>query len=288
VVFMLVKDFSPFFTFSSGQVLNFIGEFKQKPIGISFATTRGIFDVRFSEVDKHVFEIDYDYRGDYSEKEAEKEVRKMLGLDSDMKEIYSKIGTDAFMKKAIKSFYGMRLTQIDPWITSVSFIISQFNNIKNIRNSVQKIMKKFGEREGDAYLFPTYEHIAKASKSDLMSCGIGYRYAYLHEFANACLDGKINLNSLYSKTYDEAKQELMKFKGIGDKVADCILLFGCGKGEAFPIDVWIKRIVEHVYFHNRKVKISEIHTFASQRFGNLAGYAQQYMFQYARTYTRSD
>ena len=77
---MLVKDFSPFFTFSSGQVLNFIGEFKQKPIGISFATTKGIFDVRFSEVGKHAFEIDYNYKGDYSEKEAKKEVEKCLDL----------------------------------------------------------------------------------------------------------------------------------------------------------------------------------------------------------------
>jgi 3-methyladenine DNA glycosylase/8-oxoguanine DNA glycosylase len=211
---MLVKDFSPFFTFSSGQVLNFIGEFKQKPIGISFATTRGIFDVRFSEVGKHAFEIAYDYKGDYSEKEAGKEVRKMLGLDSNMKEIYSKIGTDAFMKKAIKSFYGMRLTQSDPWITSVSFIISQFNNIKNIRNSVQKIMKKFGKKIDGKYLFPTCEKIAKASKSDLMSCGIGYRYTYLHEFANACLSGKINFNSLYHKNYEEAKKDLMQFKEL--------------------------------------------------------------------------
>ena len=279
---MMVKDFSPFFTFSSGQVLNFIGEFKQKPLGISFTTTRGIFDIKFNEVGKHAFEIDYDYKGDYSEKEA-KEVERMLGIGANMKEVYSRIGTDIFMKKAIKAFYGMRLTQSDPWITSVSFIISQFNNIKNIRNSVQKMMKKFGKKINDKYLFPTCEKIAKASKSDLMSCGIGYRYKYLHEFANTCLNG-INLNSLYSKTYEEAKKELMQFKGIGDKVADCILLFGYGKGEAFPIDVWIKRVVERVYFHNKKKKISEIHNFASQHFGDLAGYAQQYIFQYARTY----
>jgi len=288
VVFMLVKDFSPFFTFSSGQVLNFIGEFKQKPIGISFATTRGIFDVRFSEVGRHAFEITYDYKGDYSEKEARKEVMEMLGISSDMKEVYSRIGTDAFMKKAIKAFYGMRLTQSDPWIAGASFIISQFNNIKNIRNSVQKMMKKFGKKIDGKYLFPTYEKIAKASKSDLMSCGIGYRYTYLHEFANACLENKIDLNSLYHKNYKEAKKELMQFKGIGDKVADCILLFGYGKGEAFPIDVWIKRVVERIYFHNKKKKINEIHNFASQRFGSLAGYAQQYMFQYARTYIHTN
>jgi len=288
VVFMLVEDFSPFFTFSSGQVLNFIGEFKQKPLGISFTTTRGIFDIKFNEVGKHAFEIDYDYKGDYSEKEAREEVERMLGIGANMKEVYSRIGTDIFMKKAIKAFYGMRLTQSDPWITSVSFIISQFNNIKNIRNSVQKMMKKFGKKIDDKYLFPTCERIAKASKSELMSCGVGYRYEYLHKFANACLDDKINLNSLYSKSYEEAKQELVRFKGIGDKVADCILLFGYGKGEAFPIDVWIKRVVERVYFYNKKVKISEIHKFASQHFGNLAGYAQQYMFQYARTYMHSN
>jgi len=288
MIFMLVKDFSPFFTFSSGQVLNFIGEFKQKPIGISFATTRGVFDVRFSEVGKHAFEITYDYRGNYSEKEARKEVMEMLGIGSNMKKVYSKIGTDAFMKKAIKAFYGMRLTQSDPWIAGACFIISQFNNIKNIRNSVQKMMKKFGKKIDDQYLFPTYERIAKASESDLMSCGIGYRCTYLHEFANACLENKINLNSLFKKRYDEAKQELMQIKGIGDKVADCILLFGYGKGEAFPIDVWIKRVIERVYFYNKKKKINEIHNFASQRFGSLAGYAQQYMFQYARTYMHAN
>jgi len=281
---MLIKDFSPFFTFSSGQVLNFIGEFKQKPIGISFATARGIFDVRFSEVGKHAFEIAYDYKGAYSEKEARKEVMEMLGISSDMKEVYSRIGTDAFMKKAIKAFYGMRLTQSDPWIAGASFIISQFNNIKRIRGIVQKMMRKFGDKQGDAYLFPSCESIARASRSELMACGTGFRYKYLQGFASACSSGEIDLRAIYKQGYSEAKQELMQIKGIGDKVADCILLFGYGKGEAFPVDVWVKRAVECSYFKGRKQKIGRIHEFASERFGSLAGYAQQYIFQYARTY----
>ena len=96
---MLVKDFSPFFTISSGQVLNFIGKFKQKPVSVSFTTTRGAFNVRFNEVGKHAFEIEYDYKGDYSEKEAREEVKRMLGIGDNMKEVYSRIGTDAFMKR---------------------------------------------------------------------------------------------------------------------------------------------------------------------------------------------
>jgi len=281
---MIVKDFSPQFTFYSGQTINFIGDFKENPLSISFSTTKGIFDVFFEKIDKHDFEVTYKYKGSYSQKGAKKEVLAMLGLENNIKEIYEKIDKDVFLKKAIKSFYGMRLTQSDPWITSVSFIISQFNNIKRIRGVIRALMEKFGKKIDGRYLFPTCERIAKASKSELMSCGVGYRYEYLHEFANACLDDKINLNSLYSKSYEEAKQELMRFKGIGDKVADCILLFGYGKGEAFPIDVWIKRIIERIYFNNKRIKISELHKFASKRFGNLAGYAQQYMFQYARTH----
>jgi N-glycosylase/DNA lyase len=114
-----------------------------------------------------------------------------------------------------------------------------------------------------------------------MSHGAGFRAKYIRSVAQACSES-FDLDRLYRKGYEEAKEQLMELDGIGDKVADCILLFGYGKLAAFPIDVWIKRVVEHDYFRGRRKSVKEIHRFAEERWDGYAGYAQQYLYHSAR------
>ena len=279
------RDFSLLHTYSSGQTLNFVGDYKEgnSRQSVSFFTQKGTFSATFvpSRSDKTSGIIYYAYSGSYAKSQAEAELKSMLGLDADMRQVYAIIGKDKTVAKAIGQFYGMRLVKADPWQTAVCFIASQYNNIKRIRQIIGRLAQKFGERLENQYLFPSCDSIASSSAEQLKACGLGFRAEYLLEFANACKNDNV-LERLKGSNYTDAKKELMKFKGIGDKVADCILLFGYGKQEAFPVDVWIKRIVEKEYFKGRRQSINAIHKFAEDKFGAYAGYAQQYLFQYAR------
>jgi N-glycosylase/DNA lyase len=128
---------------------------------------------------------------------------------------------------------------------------------------------------------PTPDVLAQRSVKELMTHGAGFRANYIKAIAQECSDS-FDLDKLNNKNYTEAKEELMTLHGIGDKVADCILLFGYGKLEAFPVDTWIKRIVEHVYFKGREKNVKQIHEFAEGKWNKNAGYAQQYLYHFAR------
>ncbi|MGC8676522.1 MAG: DNA-3-methyladenine glycosylase family protein, partial [Candidatus Micrarchaeia archaeon] len=275
-----VKDFSLEHTFASGQVINFVGEFG-KANGmqrLDFYTTRGIFKVSFRPTGgSGCGYLSYEYLGHYTEADARRALLLSLGLHKGVSRIYALLGKDALLAKAISRFYGMRVTQTDPWQTAVCFIASQFNSIKRIRQIVHKLSRKFGERLQDgSVLFPGAESIASSSVRELAECGLGFRAKYVLDFARGCVSS-FDLGALYRMKYPQAKEALMSFDGIGDKVADCILLFGYGKQEAFPVDVWIKRIVEKEYFKGRKQSMNAIHKFAEEKFGAYAGYAQQYL-----------
>ncbi len=279
---LFVSDFSLLHTYSSGQTLNFAGALEQKKyfLHLSATTPYSAFDINYAASGSASGTLYWRYRGLLGEKEAEEELRQLLGVYTGVRSIYSKLEKDKLLKKAIDEFYGMRVVKADPWQTAVCFIVSQFNNIKRISKTIGLLINKFGKIENGAKLFPPPESIARASKASLLACGLGFRASYLKDFASGIVEG-FDLSSLYKLSYEEAKKELMQFKGIGDKVADCILLFGYGKLEAFPIDTWIKRIVEREYLHRRS-SLKQIHEFAAERFDGLAGYAQQYLFQYAR------
>lgn len=233
--------------------------------------------------------LKFDYFGEYTSNTAKKELLNRLGINVEIKKVYSNINTDIFIDNAIKNYYGMRITKNEPWETTLCFIISQFNNIKRIR----LIMKNLLERYGEPYyidgkkvmLFPSAERISKATIPELMSCGTGFRAKYIKSVSNEIKNG-FSFDHINRLDYDEAKNELLKLDGVGDKVADCILLFGYGHLQSFPIDVWVKRIIEKVYMKNKKKSIQQIHDFANNRWGNLAGYAQQYLYWYGRTALR--
>ncbi len=266
----------------SGQPLAFHSDYLSD-LGVeklTYSTSKGIIFLRKKES-----RLSFSYLGDYKNAEARKEIISRFGLEDDFGEICNKIDTDQFMHEALSKLNGLRVTLNDPWETTLCFLISQFNNIKRIRGITQKMVANFGSEvsiDGTSYrLFPRPEEIASATLLEIRSCGTGFRDKYIKRVAEECSNG-LNLASLGNMEYSEAKEELMALDGIGDKVADCILLFGYKRFEAFPIDSWVKRIIENVYFKGRKKSIREIHAHAESKWGDLAGYAQQYLYWHGR------
>ena len=277
---IIARDFNLRHTIQSGQPLTFysdlhIGRLEDK---LFYPTSKGSIHLTFN---RHSGSIRYGYDGGYNASSAVAEIRKRLGLNQNMKEIYSAINTDTFMERAIAEFYGMRITKSEPWEATLCFVMSQFNNLKRIRHIISNLRNKFGDEHGQSRKFPDPKSIAAASLPDIRSCGTGFRDKYLKSVAEEFSSG-FNPKRLYRMNYLDAKEELMQLDGIGDKVADCILLFGYNKFEAFPIDVWVKRVVEKAYFKGRKKTIRQIHEFSTERWGKYRGYAQQYLFWYSR------
>ncbi|HHW70505.1 MAG TPA: 8-oxoguanine DNA glycosylase [Clostridiales bacterium] len=208
-------------------------------------------------------------------------------LDRDYGSIRSKlIEFDSIMKKATVFGYGIRLLNQDPWETLISFILSANNNINRIKKTIENICMIYGDkilwRGQEYYTFPSPTILANSDIDTLRRCGCGYRDRYILETAKKVVENEAKLYSLRMLSYDEAIDFLLKFSGVGPKVADCVALFSLGKYEAFPVDVWIKRIVEALYFEREEICKEDIKRFASNKFGDYAGFAQQYLFYYAR------
>ncbi|MCG9126754.1 8-oxoguanine DNA glycosylase [Candidatus Poribacteria bacterium] len=208
-----------------------------------------------------------------------------LDLNRDLASILNAVRVDGYIAKAIEHFWGMRVLNQELWETIASFILSQNNNIKRIRNLIRTLAEKFGEKiEFNGYIdytFPTPKALAEAGIEEIFSCGTGYRARYLWGAAAKITKKELLLDKLKRLTYTEAKKELMNLEGVGEKVADCICLFSLGHLEALPIDVWIKRIFERIYLQ-KKTSVTEIRQFAYDYFGEYIGYAQQYLFHYAQ------
>jgi len=184
---------------------------------------------------------------------------------------------DKTLKTCIEYGYGIRILRQDLFETIISFIISQRKNIPAIKTSVEKLSRLCGTPLGDGfYEFPTAEQILTAE--ELRSTGVGYRDEYIYKTAQFILNGEFDLDNLIKLSTVEAKQELLKLPGIGEKVANCILLFGMNRFDTFPIDTWIERIFDKIY----DIPTKEIAQFAETKFGQYRGLAQQYLFYYYR------
>jgi N-glycosylase/DNA lyase len=210
-----------------------------------------------------------------------------------LKRVLRQIGSDDIIKNAARRFSGLRLIRQDPFQCYISFIVSANSNIRNIRSSLQKMAQRFGKKvEFDGrrfFLFPTPSKIARASLSELALCGLGYRAAYVKNAAMAVDDGIINLDYLKKVDYHVARSQLCKIDGIGNKVADCIMLFSLEKTEAFPLDRWMIRGLQQ-YYPSRfsfdgsmtERKYHTLHDEIVRYFGRYAGYCQQFLFKMIR------
>lgn len=203
-----------------------------------------------------------------------------LGRDYD--KIKACIAKDDIMREAIKFGNGIRLLKQDLEELLISFIISANNTIPRISKSIDMLSQNYGRRiylKGDIYYtFPSLERLSKLNLDELSKCKVGFRSKYIMESAIIGVRMKY-LTMLQSD--EKAREILMKFSGVGPKVADCILLFSGIRQDVFPVDVWIKRVMEKLYF-KREASLKEIQEFVKDYFGEYAGFAQQYLFYYAR------
>lgn len=217
-------------------------------------------------------------------------LREYFGLNENLIAIYKDIDLDRNIHSAILKFRGLRILNQGHWECLASYILSSYNNIARIKKMVEALSQRFGRRlrfEGiERYSFPTAEIIARASSRDLKKLGLGFRAGYLSAAAKKISSKRLDLAALKGLKYENAKGRLMSLKGVGDKVSDCILLFSFKKYEAFPVDVWIKKGMEKLYFRGKTTSIKTLIGFARNHFGRYAGYAQEYLYHYFRHYIR--
>ena len=194
------------------------------------------------------------------------------------------------MKEAISFGEGIRILNQDLWECIISFIISANNNIPRIKGIIERISKNYGRKiefEGkEYYLFPTPEELSKASKEDLRALGTGFRDIRIYNTTKKIFEDKEYLSRIENlSSTDEMREELLKLDGVGPKVADCILLFSLKRFDVFPIDVWVRRVMNDLYIHAQdedKINKKEILKIANDKFGSLSGLAQQYLFYWKR------
>ena len=202
--------------------------------------------------------------------------RDYFDLDRDYAEIRQRLCVDDFMNRATEFGAGIRILRQDRWEALCSFIISQCNNIPRIKKIVAALCREFGDKiEFDGkefHTFPAAERLAELDAADLAPIRAGYRAAYIIGAAKAVVAGDIDLDELSRSTPADARAALKQLTGVGDKVADCAVLFGLNMLDAFPLDVWMKRAVAQNYGSE----------FDPQIFSPYAGIAQQYMFDYIR------
>ena len=200
-------------------------------------------------------------------------------FNTDYSKIKDQLKSDEFLKKAVDYGYGIRILKNDLFEMIVSFIISANNNIGTIKKSIEYLCSHFGEKNNGYYAFPTLDELKCATVIDYKNAGLGYRAEQLKETISTLTNSDIeNLKSL---NLDEQFKFLINLKGVGEKVANCILLFGLNRKDVFPVDTWINKVYNHLTnttATNRKLITREL----TSRYGNLSGYAQQYFFYYFR------
>lgn len=272
---LAADDFDLALTLESGQVFTWT----RSPEGWHYAA----FGDALVKVRQDGAAIEYASSG---EEPAPETVAQYFALSDNLPEIYSAIDTDPYLHEAIGALRGLRVMRQPSWECLAAFLMTSFNNIARVRLMIGRLQQTFGAPvalNGFAgHTFPTAAAVAASSERELRALGLGFRAPFLLGTARRVCDGW-DLEALQRVPYDEAKARIQELPGVGDKVADCILLFACGHHEAFPVDVWIKRVVERVYFKGRRRTERQIRAFARRRFGRYAGYAQQYLFHYART-----
>lgn len=267
-----IDDFNPVHTFLCGQCFrwNFDGEFWT---GVALGRLLRL---------KWDGEVCTFY--DMSKEEFTEKWVDYFDLDTDygaIKKILEK--KDEYLKEAVSFGYGIHLLKQDLWEVILSFIISQNNGIPRIKKIIETICERYGEKipGENSYAFPDPSAIAGSSLEELNICRGGYRCRYIMLTSEKISNSPDLLDEIRKLPSEEARKLLLSFTGIGEKVADCILLYSGLDRNAFPIDRWVKRVIETLYF-KEETDVNTIRAFARDYFGGLSGIAQQYLFYYAR------
>lgn len=232
-------------------------------------TISGICDGNIEEISKKYFDLDRNY---------EKIKRALSSIDE-------------YLAESIKYGEGIRILNQDLWEMIISFIVSANNNIPRIKGIIDRMSQKYGNkiefRGQDYYTFPTVEALSTASIEDLRELGLGFRDKYIFETTKKIKSEEVSLEEMKTeKDTTKVRNKLLTLSGVGPKVADCVLLFSTLKRfDVFPIDVWVRRVMNDLYIHNpdeTKVNKKEIEQLAKAKFGELEGIAQQYLFYWKR------
>jgi len=278
-----IEDFEPKHIFECGQCFRWNREIDGSYTGI---IGRNVLNVRKSQdniiikgmCEDNIQDVSYEY----------------FDLETDYKKIKSNLSKiDDNMKKSIQYGSGIRILKQDPWEALISFIISANNNIPRIKGIIERISKKYGKEiewnNKKYYTFPTPEELSKASVRELRLLGLGFRDSRVFETTKIIENKQIDLEKLAKmENINILREELLKFPGVGPKVADCVMLFSMKKYEVFPIDVWVKRVMLELYSteilenNTKTVSNKRILEIAENKFGELAGLAQQYLFYWRR------
>lgn len=210
-------------------------------------------------------------------------------LDRDYSKVKEELANDEILSKSVEFGYGIRILNQEYFEILISFIISARNSIPSIMKTIKKIAEKWGNpikyKGNTYYTFPTAQMLKDATLEEIQGTGASFRSKYIldtiQNVNNSSENKEYDLEYIASLDADECHTALQKFKGVGAKVADCIMLFSMRKVSAFPVDVWVKRAM--MYFYNAEEgSLNKIRIFARNKFGNVAGFAQQYLFYYAR------
>lgn len=288
-----ITDFHLDHIFDSGQCFRWIKEEDGSYSGIAFGQPANIsFHPYEKQSSIGTLIID-----NISEKEYDEKWKQYLDLDTDYSAVKKQlVEKDQVLAKAIEYGHGIRILRQESWEAVISFIVSQNNNIVRIKKNIDGLCESFGEYAGEYrgkayYTFPTATRLSALTEEDLAPIRLGYRAKYILETAKlvaeekdpkACITEAYCLNQMRYAPTEDAYEYLTKLCGVGPKVANCILLYGMAKQESFPIDVWVKRVMNRLY----GIKESDVKTmaeYARQNFGEYGGIAQQYLFYYIRS-----
>ena len=197
---------------------------------------------------------------------------KYFDLSRDYGTICKRLCADEYLNRAINAYSGIRILKQDEWEALCSFIISQNNNIPRIKGIIERLCFNFGDDLGGGdFTFPSAEKLAVLTVEDLAPLRAGFRAKYIIDAAQKVAGGEVDLKKMLSCDMDDARAELIKIKGVGAKVAECTLLYGCGRVEAFPVDVWVRRIMGELYPDGLPACAKDVE-----------GIAQQYLFHWRR------
>lgn len=205
--------------------------------------------------------------------------KNYFDLNRDYNNIIETLSVNPIMEKVISNYKGLRVLNQDKWETLITFILSQQNNIPRIINMVNELCMTYGTLNDKAHVFPTLNQLETLSTEDFNTLGFGFRSKYVVNAIQKCKEwGTLE----WDLSTQEIKQRLCRIYGVGDKVASCVILFAFKRSDVFPVDVWIKRVMQKLFFDNNEKRISEIQIFARETFGDNMGIAQQYLFKYGK------